>query len=90
VVSGDTTDTEELKITRPTCAWPGSLSISVWPARTAACMRVGWTSLAAIDPETSTTRITLVWSLGTRRVACGRASASSRPKMPNRKRAAGR
>jgi hypothetical protein len=90
LVSGAITWARELKMTRPTCALLGSLSISVRPAAIAASIRVGCTSVAAIDPETSTASMTLVCPFGIRMVASGPAIDSSRPATPAMKRIAGR
>jgi hypothetical protein len=45
---------------------------------------VGSTSVAFIDPETSMTSMTVASSRGTRTVACGRASATSRAAIAER------
>ena len=76
-------------MTSPTWALLGSLSIRVRPAAIAASMRVGCTSVAAIDPETSTASITFVCPFGIRMVACGRDIESSSPAIPAMNRMAG-
>ena len=87
---GAATIAEELKLTRPTLALPGRSSMRLRAAARAASRRVGWTSVACIDPETSIASMTLTWMPGTRRVADGRAIASSSPDIPSRNRIGGR
>ncbi len=52
--------------------------MNVFAARSAAASRVGWTSLACIEPEWSVTSITDASCTGTRTVVCGLASATIR------------
>jgi hypothetical protein len=55
----------------------GSWLTNVVAERRAATIRVGSTSVAFIDPDTSMTRTTVACSLGTATVACGRPSPTS-------------
>ena len=50
--------------------------MNVLAARSAALSRVGWTSLASIEPERSSTSTTDASRTGTRPVTCGRAIAT--------------
>jgi hypothetical protein len=54
-----------------------------------ASIRFGATSVACIDPETSTERITVPVSCGTAIVICGRARATPIAATASRKRAGG-
>ena len=69
------TSASELNATSPTLKRFGSRSRKVRIAEMAASRRVGSTSSARIEPETSTTSITVALSSGTLRCVRGRASA---------------
>ena len=58
----------------------GTLSRNVWMAFCAAMSRVGLTSMACIEPETSSTRITVALSLVVVDVTCGRAPRRTTPR----------
>ena len=84
LVSGALTPAPVLKLTRPTWSWLGSLSTNVFAASLAATIRFGLRSLAAIEPETSITSMTAVWSFGTATTAIGRARLTSSAASPSR------
>ena len=90
VPSGVITNAEALNAIRPTDALGGSVSISVLAAFTAASSRVGCTSVACIEPDTSITSITFDRSPGTLIVAWGRAKLNARPVRASRNSAVGR
>jgi len=52
------------------------LSRNVWIAFCAAASRVGLTSIACIEPDTSSTRMTVALSLVTVETTCGRDTAT--------------
>ena len=60
------------------------------PTCAAAAIRLGWTSLAAIEREVSMASTTVASSLGTERTTCGRASPTARRSVPRGRAAAGR
>ena len=70
---------------KPTLRRGGTLSRNVCSARCAATSRVGFTSCACIEPETSSTRTTVALSLATRRCTRGRETATQRVASASRK-----
>ena len=73
----------------PTLSWAGAFARNDCIADCAAASRVGATSAARIDPETSTTRITVARSLGRRNGQLGRATATQRAASAASRRTAG-
>jgi hypothetical protein len=74
----------EANDTIPTRNFSGSCSMKVVAARWEETSRVGWTSVAFIDPETSMTRTMVACSLGTMARAWGRARLISRAARASR------
>ena len=70
--------------TRPTRKPAGSWSTKVVAAALAASRRLGLTSVAIIEPETSMVRMTVASSRGTSTVIDGRASAMPSAAMATR------
>ena len=85
-VGGVATCASPANSTRPTRTRDGTLSRNVWIALWAAANLVGLTSTACIDPETSSTRITVALSLVTSDVTCGRDTAMQSAAIAARKR----
>ena len=59
------------------------------PARRAATRRLGATSVASIDPDTSVTSMICAFSTGTATVRCGSAAATTRIATASRNAASG-
>ena len=74
----------EANETIPTRNFSGSCSTKVFAARWDDTRRVGSTSVAFIDPDTSMTRMMVACSLGTRARAWGRARLISRAARASR------
>jgi hypothetical protein len=74
----------EANDTIPTRNFSGSCSMKVVAARWEETSRVGRTSVAFIDPDTSMTRTMVACSLGTRARAWGRARLTSRAARASR------
>ena len=64
--------------------------MKVLAAATAAASRVGWTSVAAIEPEWSVTSIMFAWLVGMCSATRGRARATASVAIAARASAAGR
>jgi hypothetical protein len=62
----------------PTLTCLGTLSMKRLAARRAATSRLGRTSVASIEPETSVTSMIWACSTGTATVRCGLAAATTR------------
>ena len=90
VVSGEIRLARSSKLTSPTRAEGGSWSIKVRAAERAAAMREGWTSVAAMEPETSITSTTSERLRATSRFSTGCAAATISPARPSRKSVVGR
>jgi hypothetical protein len=74
----------EANDTIPTRNFSGSCSMKPVAARWEDTSRVGWTSVAFIDPDTSITRMMVACSLGTRASAWGRAMLTTRAARASR------
>ena len=80
----------EAKATMPTRTFSGSWSMNDWADARAASSRVGETSVARMEPETSRVRMTVASSRGTGTIIVGRASPMSSAAMAARYRTGGR
>jgi hypothetical protein len=89
VVGAASTSGSELNATRPTLNCEGSRLRNACMALTAASSRVGSTSFARIEPETSTRKMTIPFCCGTLSDACGRARAADAQASASRRRASG-
>ena len=89
VVGGTSVSASLEKMTSPTWNRAGRRSRNRLAARCAASIRVGSTSSAFIDPETSITSMTVASSRGTGTRAIGRAAPSSSAVRASTSRAAG-
>ena len=90
VVGGIATSASPAKRISPTFSRLGTRSRKVFIALCAATSRVGFTSFACIEPETSSTRTTVALSLAISVFTCGRASPTHSVASATRNSPAGR